>query len=124
MYRTSERAVEPERESVRCEIERTECRPLFSAGTDAQVDPRELRSNDFAPCCHDPLVATVPRLPQSLGCHSPQVAIASLIMRVANSHAYRSIPNGKSGSDSRHSDLRVLMVIGLDRDKSGLPCHK
>ena len=107
MYRTSERVVEPERVSVRCEIERTECRPLFSAGTDAQVDPRELRPNDFAP-----------------GCHCPLVAIASLIMRVANSHAYRSILSGKSGSGSRHSDLRVLMVIGLDRDKSALPCHR
>ena len=78
----------------------------------------------LSPCCHGPRVATVPALPQSPGCHSPQVAIASLIMRVANSHAYRSILSGKSGSGSRHSDLRVLMVIGLDRDKSALPCHK
>ena len=101
MYRTSEWAVEPERVSVRCEIERTECRPLFSAETDARVDPCELTLSGF-----------------------PLVAIASLIMRMANSHAYRSVPSGKSGSDSRHSDLRVLMVIGLDRDKSALPCHK
>ena len=98
MYRTSERVVEPERVSVRCEIERTECRPLFSAETDARVDPCELTLSGF-----------------------PLVAIASLIMRMANSHAYRSVPSGKSGSDSRHSDLRVLMVIGRDRDKSALP---
>ena len=75
----------------------------------------------LSPCCHSPRVATVPALQQSPRCHSPQVAIASLIMRMANSHAYRSVPSGKSGSDSRHSDLRVLMVIGRDRDKSALP---
>ena len=52
MYGTSERVVEPERVSVRCEIERTECRPLFSAETDAQVDPRELTPNGFSPGCY------------------------------------------------------------------------
>ena len=52
MYRTSERAAEPERVYVRCEIERTECRPLFSAETDARVDPCELTPSDFLPDCY------------------------------------------------------------------------